>query len=99
MAKYKRTSPYFSTDTFGRFLDVMINRPITPKKSDVLYKIDKVYEYRPDLLANDLYGDSALWWVFIQRNPESLKDPIFDFRAGNSIFIPTKDQIAQDLGL
>lgn len=99
MANYKRTSPYFSTDKFGRFLDVMINRPITPKKADILYKIDKVYEYRPDLLANDLYGDSALWWVFVQRNPESIKDPIFDFRAGVSIFIPTKDQIAQDLGL
>jgi hypothetical protein len=101
MAKvqYKASSPYFQTGTYGIFLDVMTNRPITQKTDDVLYEIDSVYEYRPDLLAYDLYGDSALWWVFAQRNPNVIKDPLFDFRAGYRIYIPQKTTLQQDLGI
>ena len=101
MAKvqYSASSPYFSTKTFGNFLDVMVNRPITKLADDVLYEIDSVYEYRPDLLAADLYGTSSLWWVFAQRNPNTLKDPYFDFVAGVSIYLPKADLLKQILGL
>lgn len=99
MAEYAKTSPYYGTDSWGKFLDVMVDRKISPKRTDVLYKIDKIYENRPDLLAHDLYGNSALWWVFVQRNPDVLKDPIGDFKAGKSIFIPAKTQLTTDLGL
>ena len=56
MAKvnYSTTSPYAQTESFGNFLDVMVNRPITAKEDDVLYEIDKVYEFRPDVLAHHL---------------------------------------------
>jgi alpha-L-fucosidase len=97
--KYDSTSPYFQTKTFGNFLDVMTNRPITKKTDDVLYIIDSIYEYRPDMLASDLYGSSALWWVFAQRNPNVLKDPLMDFRAGVQIYIPKKTTLQQDLGV
>lgn len=101
MAKvvYSGNSPYAQTKTFGNFLDVMTNRPIAKKDDDVLYEIDKVYEFRPDILASDLYGDSALWWVFAVRNPNVLKDPLFDFRAGAQIYIPKKATLQQDLGV
>jgi len=96
---YNSSSPYFQTSTFGNFLDVMVDRPITKKVDDVLYQIDSVYQYRPDILASDLYGDSSLWWVFAQRNPNVLKDPLMDFRAGVIIYIPKKDTLQQDLGV
>jgi len=96
---YSSSSPYAQTRTFGNFLDVMINRPISKADDDVLYAIDKVYEYRPDMLASDLYGNSALWWVFAQRNPNVLKDPLFDFRAGVQIYIPKKATLQSDLGV
>lgn len=101
MAKvqYRPSSPYYQTSTYGSFLDVMVNRPITKAADDVLYEIDKIYEYRPDMLAFDLYGDSALWWVFAQRNPNTLRDPLFDFRAGVRIYIPKKTTLQQDLGV
>lgn len=101
MAKisYSSASPYAQTRTFGNFLDVMINRPVSKLEDDVLYAIDKVYEYRPDMLASDLYGNSALWWVFAQRNPNVLKDPLFDFRAGVQIYIPKKATLQADLGV
>jgi hypothetical protein len=101
MAKvtYTASSPYYRTGTFGIFLDVMTNRPITKLPDDVLYEIDSVYEYRPDLLAADLYGNSALWWVFAQRNPNVLVDPLFDFVAGARIYIPKLGTLKQDLGV
>jgi len=100
-ASYAKTSPYFTTNTFGngKFLDIMVNRPISQQVDDVTYQIDKIYEYRPDLLAYDLYGDSGLWWVFRSRNPNVIDDPIFDFRAGAVIMIPKKTTLVSNLGL
>ena len=96
---YPATSPYYVTDIVNnKYLDVMVNRPIPAKQSDVLWTITKVYEYRPDLLAYDLYTDSRLWWVFTQRNPNTLKDPYFDFVTGVSIYIPKLDLIKSVLG-
>lgn len=101
MAKtsYSSASPYAQTRTFGNFLDIMTNRPVSKLDDDVLYAIDKVYEFRPDMLASDLYGNSSLWWVFVQRNPNVLKDPLFDFRAGVQIYIPKKATLQSDLGI
>jgi len=100
-AQYSKASPYFSTNTFGgtQFLDVLVYRTIDKQVDDVTYTIDKIYEYRPDLLAFDLYGDSALWWVFRARNANVLDDPIFDFQAGVTISIPKKTTLVSNLGL
>ena len=97
---YPTTSPYNLTTTVnGQYLDVMINRPINGSPTDVYWQIAPTYNLRPDLLASDLYGDSRLWWVFAQRNPNTLKDPLFDFVTGVSIFIPTADNLKVELGL
>lgn len=97
---YPRTSPYFNSDIVnGKYLDVMVNRPIPLIASDIYWSITKVYEYRPDLLAYDLYSDSRLWWVFAQRNPNKLKDPYFDFTTGKSIYLPKLDTLRQVLGV
>ena len=96
---YSKTSPYYGTGLYGQFLDVRINRPITKLATDVLFAITRVYHLRPDLLANDLYGNPKLWWVFSARNPNSMKDPLFDFIAGNQIYLPDKTQLFADLGL
>jgi hypothetical protein len=77
----------------------MINRPLPMQPSDVYWTITQVYEYRPDLLAFDLYSDSRLWWVFAQRNPNSLPDPFFDFVVGVGIYIPKLSTLTQVLGI
>lgn len=99
VAEYKSSSPYFKTSMFGNFLDVLEYRSIPKMASDVVYAIDAVYERRPDLLANDLYGDPSLWWVFAARNPNALEDPIFDFVAGRVIYIPSQDTLNVALGI
>jgi hypothetical protein len=98
-AQYKSNSPYYGTQMYGQFLDIRLDRPITKSNGDSLFTITPVYNLRPDLLASDLYNDSALWWVFAQRNPDVLKDPLFDFVTGTSIFVPTLSQVTSDLGL
>ena len=96
---YSKTSAYANTETFGFFLDVA-NIPTIPlDPSDTAYRIDNIYEHRPDLLAYDLYGDSALWWVFSVRNPNVLQDPVYDFLPGATIYIPKKDTLTAALGL
>lgn len=96
---YKKTSPYQATSFYGNFLDVLTYRRVTPQIGDVEYVIDKVYENRPDLLAYDLYGDTALWWVFSVRNPDVIRDPVFDFVPGVTIYLPNKNTLVQDLGV
>lgn len=97
---YPASSPYYYTETVNNnFLDVMVNRTIPMQPSDIYWEITPVYEYRPDLLAYDLYTDSRLWWVFAQRNPNRLKDPYFDFVTGVGIYLPKLDMIKQVLGI
>ena len=96
---YSKTSSYSNTETFGFFLDVA-NIPVIPfDPSDTAYRIDNIYEHRPDLLAYDLYGNSALWWVFSARNPNVLQDPVYDFLPGATIYVPKKDNLTAALGL
>lgn len=99
MANYSKSSPYYSTSKFGNFLDVLEYRSIPKVATDVEYQIDAVYRHRPDMLAFDLYGDTGLWWVFASRNPNVLKDPIFDFYPGQVIFLPKKETLISTLGL
>jgi len=97
---YPATSPYFTSDIVdAKYLDVMIDRSFPALASDLFWTITPVYEFRPDLLAYDMYGDSKLWWVFAHRNPNRLKDPYFDFVAGIGIYIPKQATLTQYLGL
>jgi hypothetical protein len=97
---YPPTSPYYLTEIVNRqYLDVMINRPIFSDPTDMYWEITPVYNLRPDLLASDLYNDSRLWWVFAQRNPNTLKDPLFDFVQGVKIYIPKQNVLKSSLGI
>lgn len=96
---YGITSPYMETGIYRLGLDVMQHRPIPRYKEDKLYEIETQYNYRPHLLAFDLYGDEHLWWVFSARNPSQLKDPYFDFVTGNKIYLPSSQTLSNALGL
>jgi len=98
-AEYGKLSPYYGTEQFGTFLDIMKPRTVPKNKSDTLFRINAVYQYRPDLLANDLYGKSSLWWVFSMRNPNVLQDPIFDFVVGKVIYVPNGPVLFAALGI
>ena len=96
---YPATSPYYTTGvTNNKYLDVMYNRSFPKFETDLYWTILPVYQYRPDMLAYDLYSDPKLWWVFAVRNPNTIKDPTFDFVSGVNIYIPKKSTLASALG-
>ncbi len=99
MAEYSRTSLYYETDLSADNLDILNPRTITAEEDDQSYTIERTYAYRPDLLAYDLYGTPRLWWVFAQRNPDRLEDPIYDFKPGVTIQLPKKELLLKDLGV
>jgi hypothetical protein len=98
MAQYDATSPYFETGYSQFFLDSMVNRPIPKEDDDTSFTINLTYQYRPDLLAFDLYGTATLWWVFYQRNPNTLTAPPLDFAVGTTIFLPKIATLKSALG-
>ena len=97
-AVYTSTSPYFNTGYSQFFLDVMVNRPIPKESDDQYWTITQTYQYRPDSLAYDLYNNSALWWVFYQRNPNTLQKPPFDFTVNTLIYLPKITTLRAALG-
>ena len=99
MPEYSSTSPYYSTGQNAIYLDVLVPRTITAEADDQSYTIERTYAYRPDLLAFDLYGTPRLWWVFAQRNPNEIEDPIYDFKPGVTIQLPKPANVSKDLGV
>ena len=98
MSQYDSTSPYFETTYSQFFLDTMVNRPIPKQDDDLTFTVNATYQYRPDLLAYDLYGIAGLWWVFYQRNPNTLQAPPMDFRVGTKIYLPKITTLKSALG-
>lgn len=98
MATYDSTSPYYTTGYSQFFLDTMTNRPIPKLTDDLPFKINTTYQYRPDLLAFDLYQNASLWWVFYQRNPNTLAAPPWDFTSGTTILLPKITTLKSALG-
>ena len=101
LPQYPTASSYYGTPSFdnNQFLDLLNYRAIPKFTDDVLFTIPPQYEYRPDLLAFDLYGDSTLWWVFAVRNPNTLIDPLWDFAANTVIYLPKKATLQTALGI
>lgn len=98
-ATYNQNSPYYLTQYSQYFLDVMVNRPIPKLPDDQYFTINSTYQYRPDLLSFDLYDDSNLWWVFYQRNPNTLNKPPLDFTSGTQIYLPNINTLRTALGI
>lgn len=90
---YSNYSPYKKTRQTSWYLDRLTPRIIPPLDNDVELTIREDYVNRPDLLAHDVYGNAKLWWVFSMRNPDVIKDPIYDLQAGITIFVTDKDTL------
>jgi alpha-L-fucosidase len=97
--QYSPTSPYYNTPLKNNKLGKFEVRSFAFEQDDLSYQIDAVYHNRPDLLSNDIYGKSGLWWVFQMRNPDVLIDPIYDFSTGTTIYLPKIETLVRDLGV
>jgi hypothetical protein len=98
MAIYDKASPYYFTDQSQGYMDVMTWRNIPAQADDIQFTITPTYMHRPDLLAYDFYQNQELWWVFSVRNPDTIKDPIYDMVPGQTIYIPKLNTLKSVLG-
>lgn len=98
---YDKSSPWANTPQVSKnqinYLDFWSGVVIDKTPSDKLIQLSKKYEHRPDLLSNDMYQTSKLWWVFAVRNPDVIRDPIWDFIAGSVIYVPDKSALKRYL--
>jgi len=58
---------------------------------DKSYRIPLKYEYRPDLIALEFYGDPRLFWVIVYAN--GFNNSPQDFNTGRVIKIPRYERI------
>lgn len=97
---YPATSPYYlSFIENDKYLGLMVNRSIPRLSSDPQILLTQKYEYRPDILSYELYNTGKLWWVFAQRNPDILPDPVFSFVSGITIYTPRYAVLQELLGI
>ena len=94
---YAADSPYSTTPIVNNRLDLMSYRKFSFEPDDMVYTIDQLYNNRPDLLAHDLYGRSAFWWVFAVRNPDVIVDPVWDFTTGTTIYLPQLSTLVKSM--
>lgn len=93
---YDKRSPYSNTSQTNKYidyLDIWTPRQVPTSSNDLLINLDSKYKFRPDLLSYDLYGTPQLWWIFSIRNPDILKDPIYDMKPGITIYAPDANVI------
>ena len=75
------------------YLGYCLPTTIQPVSEDEIYTIPLKYDEQPWRLAKDRYGDERLYFIFCLANPTLINDPIFDFKAGIEIRIPSKTRI------
>lgn len=97
---YNKNSVYFDTQQISKYVDYLDywnGYFVNPTTDDTLVVLDSKYNKRPDLLSFNTYNTPQLWWVFMLRNPDVIKDPINDFVTGINIYIPSTDSVRRFL--
>lgn len=75
---------YYGEQKFVTF-DTYIRQKYIPTGQEKVVLINKGVEYRPDLVAYDVFGTADAWWKILEVN--GMHD-IWDFKAGTTIMIP-----------
>lgn len=97
VTRYSSGSPYAATPQSSWYLDNLVLRDIKPDPTDIAMALETKYEFRPYNLSYDLYGSKDYWWVFYVLNMDVIRDPIYDFKAGVIIRVPTKDRLMSNI--
>lgn len=90
---YAASSPYNKTQQYSWRIGRFVNRSVPKDGTDTKIIIEPKYEYRPDLLSYDLYGTPEYYWIFLVRNIDVIRDPIFDLVRDIEIYVPTLQRL------
>ena len=94
---YATSSPYGVTPQYSWRIGRYVHRRIGPDSTDKIQTITMTYQFRPDKLSFDLYRTPTYYWVFMVRNMDQIRDPIWDLVSGMTIMVPTLGRL-QSLG-
>ncbi len=90
---YGPGSVYKQTGQANWFLDNLNLPNLQSDPTDKALVVATQYDFKPYLLSDDLYGNQNYWWVFQVLNMGVIRDPIYDFRSGITIRVPTRDRL------
>ena len=93
MTTFDKRSIYRKTSNDGFFLGYYEPLYLPQHSTDYYMVIPTEYDLKPGMLAYNLYGDAQLLWIFSIYNRETIIDPLFNFRAGKIIRVPTKERL------
>lgn len=63
--------------------------------NSIEYKITNTTEFRPDIVAFEMYGTTELEWLILQYN--NIVDITEEFKAGKTIRLPSKQFVASSV--
>lgn len=93
ITKYRSGSPYYLTPQTSWYLDNLVMKDFSSDPTDKFMVLSSKYENRPYNLSYDLYGTKDYWWLFMLLNPDTIKDPVYDFKAGLKIRYALKERV------
>jgi hypothetical protein len=70
------------TDFYLNLAKLPTAEELTRNKTPQFITVAPKFQYRPDLLSYELYGNSSYWWLIALLNRNQLQDPIRDLKAG-----------------
>lgn len=85
ISRYRGQTPIYYGENRLLTFDIYKRKKYIVSGQERVMLINKGVEYRPDLVAYDIYGAAELWWKILEAN--NIKD-IFDFKAGRTIILP-----------
>ena len=83
------------TEVSEHALEWWDRNPIASDKTDMIYYIEKKYEFKPHMLGLVFYQDEALWWVICQAN--GIIDPMTELTEGKMLRIPTFARVKAEI--
>lgn len=84
-SRYTNSQVFYYGKTNVLTFETYKRKPIVTSPDDKFMVIPKGAEYRPDLVAFNVYGVPSLWWQLLQAN--NMMD-IWEFKSGTNIRIP-----------
>jgi hypothetical protein len=88
---------YFTPIKDGKYLDFYQPYDFGPSDDDDFIIVEKRHEFRPYVLAYDLYDNDKLWWTFVILNKDILIDPIRDMREGVILRVAKAERILDEI--
>jgi hypothetical protein len=93
LTKYGSGSIYKQTPQTNFYLDNLVLPDLQTDPTDKAFTVTAKYDQKPYNLSYDLYGNKNYWWVFQILNMGIIRDPIYDFKTGITIRVPSKERI------